>query len=229
MNGEDEETKTEKDLDESISLKTEDEIEEDANVEVSAEKVSKSSENDPKIKRLRHYLRLAGLRIVKNSELDQLKSKKAKYEFLKKIFVDAGYKGTSLSIKNCQKFKLKKERQKEIAELDVTNIIESNATQISGRTRLTRNSIRNSTKVSEENRAKIPHVRLKKLNIELDSDKDEDEQENTENRAFSGIRDLIESDDSGSDEGKSKMKYSSSSNRSPSQMTKKIVDSGDEE
>lgn len=68
---------------------------------------------------------LAGLRVVKNSELEAFKTKKAKYDFLKKIFTDAGFKGESLSIKSCKKFREKRLREKEIAELDINNIIDS--------------------------------------------------------------------------------------------------------
>ena len=76
------------------------------------------AENDPKILRYRKYLRLAGLNfMVKNSDLNAMKSKKARYDFLSKIFTDAGYT-KSLSIENCKKFKLKLEQEKEIAELD---------------------------------------------------------------------------------------------------------------
>lgn len=198
-------------------MKTEEEEE-----ETETQTDSKSLENDPKIQRFRKYLRLAGLRIVKNSELEALKSKKARYEFLKKIFADAGFKDKSLSIKSCQKFKLKREREREIAELDVGNIIQSTP----GRT--TRNALRSSTaKVLEENKSKNPHVRLKKINIERDSDEDEemDESDSNEksNQPFSNIKDLIESDQDESDSDKKKK------NKTSNQTSKKIVDSEDEE
>lgn len=68
-------------------------------------------------------MNLAGL-AVKRNEFNLLKSKKARYEYIKKIFVDAGFKD-NLSIKNCKKFKEKRDKAKEVAELDVNNIIDA--------------------------------------------------------------------------------------------------------
>jgi hypothetical protein len=69
-------------------------------------------------------MRFAGLRLVKNSELDTCKSRTAKINYLKKIFIDAGFK-EKITVASCKRFKLKRERAKEIAELDVNNIIDS--------------------------------------------------------------------------------------------------------
>lgn len=74
--------------------------------------------------RLRKYLHLAGLS-VKRNEFNLLKTKKARYEYIKKVFFDAGFsKDKTLSIKSCKKFKEKRDKAKEVAELDVNNIID---------------------------------------------------------------------------------------------------------
>ena len=85
------------------------------------------ADKDPKIIRFRKYLRLAGLwtgSMVKNSELEAIKSRKTRYDYMKKIFIDAGFT-KPLSIENCKKFKAKLEQKKEIAELDMSNIIDT--------------------------------------------------------------------------------------------------------
>lgn len=167
-------------------------------------------------------MRLAGLRIVKNSELDALKSKKAKYDFLKQCFIDAGFKpDQALSIKSCKKFKEKREKEKEIAELDVKNIIETGP-------RRTRNTAMTSLQaaakrpiVSPENAKKIPHVRLNRV-VEFDNsdtsvakdeaangddeseDEDEDEEEDKVAASMKRMKDLISSGDESTENDKKK-------------------------
>jgi len=194
-------------MNESLSLTQDEEDENEPN----SEKKKLTAENDPKIAKFRKYLRLAGLRIVKNSELDALKSKKARYDYLKKIFVDAGFKGKSLSIKTCKSFREKREREREIAELDVGNIIEST----SGRA--TRNTTRST-------RASKPQTKKKTLKFTKDSDSedssscdDEDKSPNKKpksNYDFSNMKDLIESDDeSENEENRSSSKQVSTSSK----------------
>jgi hypothetical protein len=169
------------------------------------------AENDPKILRLRKYLRLAGLfSFVKNADLNAMKTKTARYNYLKKIFIDAGFDG-SLSIAACKKFKLKREQQKEIAELDVSNII-NNDLSSSNNKRTTRNSLlQKKQKVNETNANINPFVKMNKINLEKlkESSESEDNGENQieSNNNFSRIQDLIESDESSSDEKKKKKSH----------------------
>ncbi|RNA04496.1 hypothetical protein BpHYR1_006114 [Brachionus plicatilis] len=175
------------DLDESISMKSENDEDEPEDDKSKAYSI----QTDPKIIRLRKLLRVANLRIVKNTELEELKSKKARYDFLKKIFIDAGYKNQSLSIASLKRFKAKRDREKEIAELDVSNIIDS------GSSRATRSTLSHKIKISSENATKNPHVRLKRVNVKQDSDMESsDEQENPLEKSMSRMRDIIESDNS---------------------------------
>jgi hypothetical protein len=53
-------------------------------------RVKKSAADDPRITRYRKLMKIAGLRIVTNKELDAMKSQKSKYDFMKQIFIDAG-------------------------------------------------------------------------------------------------------------------------------------------
>ena len=77
--------------DDSISLKTENEEEDNdeeeetednkTDIETGSKKTSKtkkSASDDPRITRYRKFLKLAGLRIVSNKELDALKSNKVR-------------------------------------------------------------------------------------------------------------------------------------------------------
>jgi hypothetical protein len=185
---------------------------EDESSNKNEDKHLQSIEQDTKITRLRKYLRAAGLRIVKNSELFELKSKKARYDYIKNIFKEAGYTSNSLSIKSCQKFKLKRENEKEIAELDVGNIIETAADSSS---RPTRNSTRG-CRVNSENAKKNPHVKLNKVDRsrikqdESDSDENSDQsgkESSPKNNidALSRIRHLVSSDEEDETDQKNKI------------------------
>ena len=170
------------------------------------------AEKDPKILRFRRLLRQAGLfSMIKNSDLNAMKSKKARYDSLKKIFLDAGFKDT-LSVAACKRFKLKREREKEIAELDVSNIIASNAGQ-----RSTRTSLRERKTVVHDQLSGVnPIVKINKVNKvnmsklqESDSSADEDTEKTQQAKTadanyLARIKDLIESDESSSDEKKPK-------------------------
>ncbi len=94
--------------DESLSLKTEEEEDNDEEVEETeaaddgekkdgkgegskkTPRAKKSAADDPRITRYRKLMKIAGLRIVTNKELDAMKSQKSKYDFMKQIFIDAG-------------------------------------------------------------------------------------------------------------------------------------------
>jgi hypothetical protein len=203
------EASSSKAADESMSLKSDDDNEDE-----DSGKQPVPIDQDPKIQRFRKYMKAAGIRIVKNSELEAFKSKKARYDFVKKIFSDAGYKGTTLSMKACQKFKLARERAKEIAELDLGNIIESTS---GGRT---------SRSTRQTRAAAKPVSRVVRADSDSDSDENDEDSAETKQKSnsdvFSRMRDLISSDDeSDSDAKKSKKEV-----KSPT--TKKIIESDEE-
>lgn len=88
-------------------------------------KTEYKAEKDLVIQRLRRLLRLAGLNkasMVSNETLNAMKSKKARYDFLKKCFTDAGF-DKQITKENCKKFKEVMDRKKEIAELDLSMIL----------------------------------------------------------------------------------------------------------
>ncbi len=204
------------DANESMSLKSDADEDEDSKQPVPIEQ-------DPKIQRFRKYMRAAGLRIVKNSELEAFKSKKARYDFMKKIFADAGYKGTSLSIKACQKFKLAREHAKEIAELDLGNIIES-----TGGRRLSRSAIASARPVSRVVRADRDTDDDSGSGDESDEDSEGEAKTKSRNTdVFSRMRDLISSDEDDGDDKKTGKK-SKKEVQSPSQTAKKIIESDEE-
>ncbi len=127
-----------------------------------------------------------------------------------------------MSIEKCKKFKLKREREKEIAELDVGNIIETTD---------------NSKRITRNRTAAMPkqHQSFKK-NKETDDDESDSESEKQTRKKgynFSNMRDLCESSASDreneeevKDEDKKALKKDEESLESPSKSggeTKKKV------
>lgn len=167
------------------------------------EKTEYKAEKDPKIQRYRKFLRLAGITgwMTKNSELDAMKSKAARYNYMKQLFIDAGFK-KSLSIENCKKFKEKRDREKEIAELDLSNIIETGSSR-SGRS--SRSSARHD---ANQKRLMNPVVKLKRMAEFKESDDSDEVDENDANEVdpLANLKDLIDSDDSSSEEKKKQKK-----------------------
>ncbi len=136
------------DLDISLNITDNDQEKDDEN-----SKEEYKADKDPKIIRYRKYLRLAGLwmgSMVKNSDLEAMKSRKARYDYMKQIFIDAGFT-KSLSIENCKKFKFQLEQKKEIAELDISNIIDMGSRRSRRRTGAVRSG---SLKESDEDEVK---------------------------------------------------------------------------
>jgi SOS-response transcriptional repressor LexA len=177
-------------------------------------------------------MKAAGLRIVRNSELEAFKSKKAKYDFMKKIFADAGYTESTLSIKACQRFKLKRENAKEIAELDVGNIIQSpEGAARSSRTRVTRQATavtRSTAVVSSKPKKSGRVIRADDDDDEEEDDEDDgsDEEEPSKKDLFSNMRDLISSDEESEQDGKKPKKEAKSS--LAGQSAKKVIESDEE-
>ncbi|CAF4133596.1 unnamed protein product, partial [Rotaria magnacalcarata] len=67
-------------------------------------------------------LRISGIRlIIKRTELDQFKSNKAKIDYLKSLFDKGGFTG-SLTIKECEKFRKKRDTEKELLEIQATSV-----------------------------------------------------------------------------------------------------------
>ena len=138
-----------------------------------------------------------------------MKSKKARYDYLKKIFTDSGYKGQSLSIASLKRFKSKRDREKEVAELDVSNILDTKSS------RTTRSASNYKIKVSADNASKNPYVRLKRVDLDPTSDNgSSDEQEDLIEKSMSRIKDLIESDNSDTEDRPKKKKIQNNLNDS---------------
>ena len=115
-----------------------------------------------------------------------MKTKKARHDYLKQILFDAGLKsGEKITEAACKRLKAKRDRQKEIAELDVSNIIDSGAGRRTTRKTVNRSKLRESSSSNES-----------------DSN-DESQQQATD---FSRIKDLIASDESDSEKKPKKKK-----------------------
>lgn len=80
---------------------------------------------NPKIERLKKYLRVAGLRVRSYQKLwEGCKTNKAKTEKLLQMLTDAGLKGKP-TLQKCKRLQAKRERKEEFESLDVSNIITS--------------------------------------------------------------------------------------------------------
>ena len=111
--------------------------------EKSSQKTSKHHTRLSRIEYLKKLLRKAGIRNrIKNSELDQFSSNKAKINYLKSLFATAGFTGTTLksicffsflctsllisfslanlTIKECEKFRKKRDIKNELLEIQET-------------------------------------------------------------------------------------------------------------
>ncbi|XP_035233616.1 HIRA-interacting protein 3-like isoform X2 [Stegodyphus dumicola] len=87
------------------------------------EKISSASE--AKIEHLKKYVRTAGIRVNSYPKLfENCQSVKSKVEKLMELLQKEGLKGRP-TLEKCKKLKKKIETKKEIAELDVTNILQS--------------------------------------------------------------------------------------------------------
>ncbi|CAF1084767.1 unnamed protein product [Rotaria sp. Silwood1] len=92
----------------------------------SSQRKSKSDQAQARIEHLKKLLRISGIRfIIKKNELDEFRSNKAKIDYLKSLFDKAGYTG-NLSIKECGKFRKKRDTEKELLE------IQANAVHVKG-------------------------------------------------------------------------------------------------
>uniref|UniRef100_A0A915JG88 Histone chaperone domain-containing protein n=1 Tax=Romanomermis culicivorax TaxID=13658 RepID=A0A915JG88_ROMCU len=75
------------------------------------------------LSKLKKFIRAAGLRIQNYAAFfENCKNDKQRVEKLRNFFVEKGLTG-KLSMKACQKFKLERETEREIAELDKNNIL----------------------------------------------------------------------------------------------------------
>ncbi|XP_057673374.1 HIRA-interacting protein 3 [Corythoichthys intestinalis] len=84
----------------------------------------KQKENDKTIIRLKRYISLCGERRNYKSLLGDCRSVRSMVAVLKKELEDLGVCGQP-SIEKCKRVRLKREKAKELAELDASNIIES--------------------------------------------------------------------------------------------------------
>ncbi|XP_051904079.1 HIRA-interacting protein 3 isoform X1 [Hippocampus zosterae] len=84
----------------------------------------KQKEDDKAIVRLKRYISLCGERRNYKKLLGECRSVRSMLAVLKKELEDLGVHGQP-SIKKCKKVRLKKEEARELAELDVSNIIDS--------------------------------------------------------------------------------------------------------
>lgn len=148
-------------------------------------------EKDPRILRYRKLLRVAGLfkyfSLISNTKLNEMKSNNARYNYLKQIFIDNGI--TKLSIETCKRFKEKQDRQKEIDELDMNNIIDNGRSS-----RPTRSQARQVI-VKNKNNDVNPYVKLNKANLK-ESDDEEISEDDEAIDPLKNLRDLIGSDES---------------------------------
>lgn len=145
-----------------------------------------------------------------SSELDALKSKKARHDFLKQILIDAGLKSDGkMTIAACKRLKAKRDKAKEIAELDVGNIIESTNSRATRSTRLSSASCKKPDVVDRASNRKLNRSKLRESGEDDSDDDDDDDDENGVGAVdFSRIKDLIESDESDSTNKKEKKKKS---------------------
>ncbi|CAF3830411.1 unnamed protein product [Rotaria sordida] len=87
-----------------------------------SQKTSKNEKGQSRIEHLKKLLRISGIRfIIKNTELDELRSNKARINYLKSLFDKAGFTG-SLAIKECEKFRKKRDAEKELLEIQANSV-----------------------------------------------------------------------------------------------------------
>ncbi len=110
-----------------------------------------------------------------------------------------------MTLAACKRLKAKRDKAKEIAELDVGNIIESSRIRSTRSTRLSSASCIQSPAPAR----KINRYKLNEDDEEETSENDEEKDTNTD---FSKIKDLIDSDESDSSEKKAKIKSKSNKN-----------------
>ncbi|CAF0752516.1 unnamed protein product [Didymodactylos carnosus] len=115
---------------------------------VKKEKKKNVDESNNQIDHLKKLLRASGIRlIVKNAELEQYVSKEEKTEYLKSLFEKAGYTG-GLTIKECQRYKEQRDREKELADISAGTTENIQGYVKAGRTLRRRNSSTPSPPVS---------------------------------------------------------------------------------
>ncbi|XP_043956923.1 HIRA-interacting protein 3 isoform X2 [Gambusia affinis] len=83
-------------------------------------------DEDKAVVRLKRYIALCGVRRNYKKLLDGCRSTRSKVTVLKKELEDLGLRGNP-SIEKCKKIRLKREEAQELAELDVDNIISTEA------------------------------------------------------------------------------------------------------
>lgn len=99
-------------------------------------KEKKNPGDNPRIIRLQRYLKEAGIRVQNYKILWQnCKSDKARAQKLMELLHERGLKGKP-SVSECRKLKKKFEREKEVSELNTSNIITSNGRSRRGVTSL---------------------------------------------------------------------------------------------
>ena len=80
-------------------------------------KKEKADPTQVRIDHLKKLLRTSGIRsTIKKTELEELPSDKARIKYLKSLFDTAGYTG-SLSLKDCRRFREKRDSEKELMEI----------------------------------------------------------------------------------------------------------------
>ncbi|XP_065059149.1 HIRA-interacting protein 3-like [Rhopilema esculentum] len=102
----------------------------------------KSTQESSKILKLKKYLAVAGIRIQNYAKVfEGCKSKKAKEAKLLEMLEEQGLKGKP-TLEKCKKMRKKIEAKKEVAELDLCNIIDYNGSSRGKTTRTTRNRLK---------------------------------------------------------------------------------------
>ena len=108
-----------------------------------------------------------------------------------------------MTLAACKRLKAKREKAKEIAELDVGNIIESSKLRSTRSTRLTTASCLQSPVPLAR---RLNKSKLKEVDEDDESSDEDDDETEAEATDFSRIKDLIESDESDSSNKKEKKK-----------------------
>ncbi|CAF2787198.1 unnamed protein product [Rotaria sp. Silwood2] len=139
----------------------------------SSQKKSQGDHAQLRIERLKKLLRISGIRlIIKKTELDELRSNKAKINYLKSLFNKAGFTG-SLSIKECEKFRKKRDTEKELLE------IQANAVDVKGHMKGGR-TLRGEGRNTDECDASAKRKRTASSEIEDDEQKSNDNSSDNE-------------------------------------------------
>jgi len=153
-----------------------------------------------KLLRLKKYLTVAGIKIQNYSKLfEDCKSKKSKETKLLELLESKGLKGKP-TLEKCKKLRKKIEREKEVAELDLGNIIDSNdggGSSRSARSRMTRyqmNSVEGETKMNVKSHKKDRNI-FGNLHGIIDSEGSENDESNEERLHKQKRLKLIESDE----------------------------------